>query len=599
MTTPNPDEENDDTFSVCSHENGEDVIEQLVNQNISLAKFWANRYTVTIGDYDECLSRAMKGLMSAAKTFDASLGVPFSSYAHRLIKNSLNRVLTGRRAKKRGSGIAPLSLHALAGEDQELIEKVAAVNTDATSEMDEYARKHHLAKALSGLSGREKDILRRRFGIGCETETLEEIAKDYKCTRERIRQIEESALEKASIRARNHESNLEKIVREAHEERLQKECQITNLYPFQVELSRSTVDALSEHSRVVMTLPTGGGKTATCVHGVLPHMVEPILWITHRRELVSQARRELMSGGIPADVRTIQSFQKGAKDYRTVVIDEGHHVCADQYLALFEMFPEAKFLALTATPYRLDGIGLGSCGFSKLVIGPDIFELTQQGFLTAATVLVPENEECGAWPVDRAAREIQKYKKDIFAAIAYLPRVSDAEEICQELNQRGMVARSIHTKTAASARRSQSEEFKTGRIKVLCNHTIYTEGYDAPNANCVVLNRLTQSRCLWKQMVGRGLRVQAGKTDCLIMDLAGNALIHGSIYDREIYDLTGMVESTESRECPSVDRGPLSLRYSKAQNLKLWKPKISTVELRSSLLRRRSASPWQRFVTAS
>jgi superfamily II DNA or RNA helicase len=142
--------------------------------------------------------------------------------------------------------------------------------------------------------------------------------------------------------------------------------------------------------------------------------------------------------------------------------------------------------------------------------------------------------------------------------------------------------------------------FQNEALKVICNHTVLTEGFDAPAVDLVVLNRFTESRSLWKQMIGRGLRKADGKTRCVVLDLAANGVTHGSIYDREIYDLYGHVESTESRQLqqePANEQDD-SYQYQQDQILKEWKPSPKPVHIIESLQKLKSKSPLHRLLTA-
>ena len=85
------------------------------------------------------------------------------------------------------------------------------------------------------------------------------------------------------------------------------------------------------------------------------------------------------------------------------------------------------------------------------------------------------------------------------------------------LRQRGIECGHVDG-TTSKFRAGTVEAFKRGDLRVLCNVNLFTEGFDAPDTDCVILLRPTQSRALWCQMIGRGLRTAPGKTDCLILD---------------------------------------------------------------------------------
>jgi DNA repair protein RadD len=357
------------------------------------------------------------------------------------------------------------------------------------------------------------------------------------------------------------------------------------LRKYQSKIVTEALAALQTHSRIVIACPTGSGKTVIAIHGLLPKLSGKTAWVTHRRELAKQAREYKQE----IDVFMAQGGISG--EYDTIIIDEGHHVCADQYRKILSLYPSAKIIALTATPYRLDGVGLGSCGFSQIVHGPDTFDLTEDGTLCRARVYVPRSEDTAAWSPAATARRIQE--TPFTKGIVFCRSVRESQELSKLLVVGGIRAASIDGTTDPQKRAKVFRSFAKGTLRVMCNHTIFTEGVDVPNVDLVVLNRHTMSRCLWKQMIGRGTRNAPGKSVCTVLDLAGNGVIHGSIYDREIYDLNGKVESTESRlltEFTGFEEAK-TYQYNQGEELKEWKPQPKPIRIIESLQRLKSKSP--------
>ena len=361
---------------------------------------------------------------------------------------------------------------------------------------------------------------------------------------------------------------------------------------YQSQIVGETLKALETHSRVVVACPTGSGKTVIAIYGLLPKLSGKTAWVTHRKELAKQAREY----GQALDVFMAQGEITG--EYDTIIIDEGHHVCAAQYRKILAGYPAAKIIALTATPYRLDGVGLGSCGFSRIVHGPDTYDLTENGTLCRARVYIPRSEHTAAWSPDAAANRI--IQTTFTKGIVFCRSVREAQELAQLLTDAGISAASIDGATDPKKREKLFRSFAKGKLKIMCNHTIFTEGVDVPNVDLVVLNRHTLSRCLWKQMIGRGTRNAPGKMECTVLDLAGNGVLHGSIYDREIYDLNGKVESTESRTLKSNAAFDKAEKYehNQGEELKEWKPQPKPVRLIENLRQLKSKSPLHRLRTA-
>lgn len=118
---------------------------------------------------------------------------------------------------------------------------------------------------------------------------------------------------------------------------------------------------------------------------------------------------------------------------------------------------------------------------------------------------------------------------------AYLDKCSDRRStliFCADLKhvhnltadfrEAGIDARFIHSGTPAKERETILKDFKSYSFPVLLNCAVLTEGADIPNIDCIVLCRPTRSRNLFSQMIGRGMRVAEGKTECKILDVAAS-----------------------------------------------------------------------------
>ena len=316
------------------------------------------------------------------------------------------------------------------------------------------------------------------------------------------------------------------------------------LRDYQNAVVKELIDSLNDHSKIVISCPTGSGKTILAIEGIIPILPKPIAWITHRIELAEQVQKH------NSDITLIMSQSRNdIHGFASIIVDEGHHVAANSYQRIINENPNAIVICLTATPYRGDGIGLGSCGFSKIISGPDIYTLTQDRWLCAAKVLVPASETQSEWESRAAALAMSQH--NFTKALVYSHSIKEAYKMMDELTKRNISSAIVTSNMKMDDRNESVLQFKSGDVKVLLNHTIFTEGNDIPGIDMIVLNRFTYSRCLWRQMTGRGLRPSPKKEYCTVLDLAGNGLLHGSIYDKEIFSLDGSVITTTSRECPS------------------------------------------------
>lgn len=187
--------------------NSPEEVERLVNENIKLAHFFANK----AGDIDpdEALSRALQGLQKAAETFDDSKG-KFSTHAAYRIRSAISRVRVDRNRVKRGGNVITVSLNDLVGEDGAEIGDFVAddCSDDALSEICNDDNKQILATLLTKLPAKQRDVLVMRFGLnGDEPSTLEETGEVFNLTRERIRQLQVQAVSKLAQLYRYREIN--------------------------------------------------------------------------------------------------------------------------------------------------------------------------------------------------------------------------------------------------------------------------------------------------------------------------------------------------------------------------------------------------------
>ena len=235
-----------------------------------------------------------------------------------------------------------------------------------------------------------------------------------------------------------------------------------------------------------------------------------------------------------------------------IVIDEAHHALAKTYKEMWERFPKAKFLGLTATPCRLNGKGFMDL-FDVLVQSWSVPEFISKGRLATYDFvsirsngvtqrLIDSLQKRGADgdyqnkemdmllnkrpSIERLYRSFEEYGKDR-KGIVYAINISHAKKIMELYQEHGIKAVAIDSKTPAAERQADIEAFKKGDIQVLVNVDIFSEGFDCPDVEFVQLARPTLSLAKYLQMVGRGLRVAKGKKCCVIIDNVGLYRVFG------------------------------------------------------------------------
>ena len=235
-----------------------------------------------------------------------------------------------------------------------------------------------------------------------------------------------------------------------------------------------------------------------------------------------------------------------------IVIDEAHHALAKTYKGMWDRFPKAKFLGLTATPCRLNGKGFTDL-FDVLVQSWSVPEFISKGRLATYDFvsiksdgvtqrLIDSLQKRGADgdyqnkemdmllnkkpSIERLYQSLEEFGKDR-KGIVYAINISHAQKITKLYQENGVKAIAIDSKTPATERQQDIEAFKKGDIQVLVNVDIFSEGFDCPDVEFVQLARPTLSLAKYLQMVGRGLRVAKGKNNCVIIDNVGLYRVFG------------------------------------------------------------------------
>lgn len=344
------------------------------------------------------------------------------------------------------------------------------------------------------------------------------------------------------------------------------------LFDYQEDMKERIEKALRLHRSVMAQMPTGTGKTylltAVIDSFVSNNPMEKVWIVAHRRELVSQIGETVRkfhfysasnTSSLLSSVKAMsiqwlmRHYDKIEEEPGMIVIDEAHHALAKTYKEMWERFPKAKFLGLTATPCRLNGKGFTDL-FDVLVQSWAVPEFISKGRLATYDFvsiksdgvtqrLINSLQKRGADgdyqnkemdmllnkkpSIERLYRSLEEYGKDRKGIIVYAINISHAQKITKLYQEHGVKAIAIDSKTPAMERQQDIEAFKKGDIQVLVNVDIFSEGFDCPDVEFVQLARPTLSLAKYLQMVGRGLRVAKGKKNCVIIDNVGLYRVFG------------------------------------------------------------------------
>ena len=349
----------------------------------------------------------------------------------------------------------------------------------------------------------------------------------------------------------------------------------SNLREHQIEAKGKIFDAWDKYDSVMLQMPTGTGKTylfTSIVNDLLAAYKEAhrdihILVVAHRMELLDQISATLSRFGIAhgfiqgareqhlwkrVQVASIMSLLTERNYYNTlrlkfdyIIVDEAHHSLADTYIKLFELFPEAKKLGVTATPWRLNHesfLGL----YQTLIVSPQISWFISNNLLADFDYVSIKPDSDIQRLVDRSevadtgdfvnadldntfnnqrirSKVYESYKRfaDGRKGIIYAINKLHASKIAELYCSHGINAVAIDCDTPKDERQELISRFKTGEITVLVNVEIFTEGFDCPDVSFIQLARPTKSLALYLQQVGRGLRMVEGKEKTIIIDNVG------------------------------------------------------------------------------
>ncbi len=330
-----------------------------------------------------------------------------------------------------------------------------------------------------------------------------------------------------------------------------------------------------------IVLPTGSGKTP-----VLSTICrDAIGWgwrvcvVAHVKELLEQGARHLCallpedkvgiySAGMnrrdttqPIIVAGIQSIYQRARElgpFNLIIVDEAHLIPQNEQ-SMYQQFladtkvmqPKRRVIGLTATPFRLGSGPL--CGpdeiLNKIVYEASVKDLIAQGYLCPISTkrgisqadMSAVHIRMGEYKADEMAEafeailseavsELVELTADRKSILVFAANREHAAEVVKMLEEKtGERVGYLDGKTGDEDRDEVIKEFKARGVRYLVNINVLTTGFDATGIDAIGVLRATMSPVLWCQMVGRGLRIDPRKKDCLVLDFGGNAVRLGPI----------------------------------------------------------------------
>lgn len=365
-----------------------------------------------------------------------------------------------------------------------------------------------------------------------------------------------------------------------------------SLYPHQTSLvDRCRASMNAGHRRVLLVSPCGSGKTVAFSYFAqqVTKRRQRTMIMAHRDELVEQisdtlkkfeVEHSFIAAGRHHDPRPLVQVGSVMSVARrldripkphVVINDEGHHdILGSTWEKIFEKFPQAWKIGVTATPERLGGESLKDT-YDDMILGPTVAELIRDGFLCPFKVFAPSSIDTSGLHMrggDFARNElalasdkpsitgnaIDEWEKLAKGkrTVVYCVDVQHARNVAAEFRAAGHSAACIDGKMGRDARKSLVAAFREGSVMILTSVDVVSEGFDLPAIEAVVMLRPTASSAWWIQASGRALRTHPGKDLAYILDHAGNVLRHGLPDDERDWSLEGRVSRKSGNKGPAV-----------------------------------------------
>jgi superfamily II DNA or RNA helicase len=351
------------------------------------------------------------------------------------------------------------------------------------------------------------------------------------------------------------------------------------LRDYQEEAVCSLLSPPEEVTRSLAVLPTGSGKTiifAALLDRFLQNG-ERALVLAHREELLTQARDKIAfaAPSLHVEIEQAASFAsrthpsssffenrersvvvgsmqtlrgKRLKEwepdsFRIIILDEAHHATGGAYIDILTHFGcldgRTRLVGVTATPKRTDGIGLGAI-FQEIAVEYGIRDMIHGGFLVPirawqvqTTVdLRSVKTTAGDYAVGELEEAVNNEKRNCeivsayeqyangMQSVVFCAGVQHSRNVADIFNQRNVPAEPVWGEMGREARAQALASYHRGETRVLTNYGILTEGWDAPQTQCIILARPTKSELLYTQMLGRALRLHPGKDHMVAIDVA-------------------------------------------------------------------------------
>lgn len=345
--------------------------------------------------------------------------------------------------------------------------------------------------------------------------------------------------------------------------------------------------------KILVVSPTGSGKTAcfSYMASAGRDNGKRVLIYAHRREIIGQIVKSIYKFGsscgqivsgrsMTSDLIQVGSIQTIIhrlhlmKRPDFIIADEAHHQTSPTYKQVQSYWSDVPIIGFSATPERLDGVGLGDC-FDTMIQGPTIKELVSDGWLSYPVIYRPPNEVTAQYHIKRGDFDqgeqskvmsqraivgdvISHYKQhlDGLPVIVACVSIEHAHLMAGQFEAAGYRSRAVWGNMKDSEREYAINGLGNGSVQVVTFCDLIGEGVDIPVlAGCILLRR-TMSLALYLQWCGRALRPYPGKTQAIILDHAGNYHMHGHVMADREWSLDSIKRTMKNQRSPETTACP-------------------------------------------
>ena len=325
------------------------------------------------------------------------------------------------------------------------------------------------------------------------------------------------------------------------------------LHPYQKELVNQAREKLADgHKSVLLVSPAGSGKSVIIAEIARLAVMKGghVMFTVHRKELIDQITKTFIANGVDLSKCTIMTVGRIARRLgklpkpTLIITDETHHSLAKTYLKIYGFYKDVPRLGFSASPWRLSGKGLGDV-YETMVEGPTVKWLIEHHYLAPfdyyAPTLIDVEKLKKSSTGDYSTKSIDEANtKMIFGdvvshyqnlangrqAIIYAHSIEESKRVAATFNAAGISAIHVDSKTPALNRDEAMTAFKDGKIRIISNVDLISEGFDVPECGVVIMLRPTASLVLDIQQSMRGMRYRPNKR-AIIIDHVANVYRFG------------------------------------------------------------------------